>query len=458
MTTIVASGIEQFASGSSSRLEELTELALSEGKSLGCSDVSIIGESSNDSQVRFSNNTVTLVNNVQNVILEIYLAKDKKRILGATYNPSEGGVKKFMGNLLASCLLLPESEEYVPLPSGPFKYQGRGNFDAKIEDAQIADYAGEAIDSGLKAGAKRVSGSLNTSVSEFFIRTSSGSSGMDRQSMMILNVRAFAEDNASGHGLSCASYLSDFEPSKAGFTAGDSAKKALSPNSVSEGEYNIVFSPTVVANILPIAEEASAFSIESGTSILIEKLEERIGVQTLSVDSYGSYPHGLGGRIFDDEGVPTKDTAIVQSGTFRNMLHNSTTARKFGTKTTGNAGIIVPHPFTIVFGRGYVSLDDMIKETKNGLFVTNNWYTRYQNYRTGEYSTVPRDAAFRIEEGELKEPIAGFRICDSIPRQLSNIELISKERKWVKWWEVETPTLAPAMMVSNVRVTRAVGS
>jgi PmbA protein len=111
-----------------------------------------------------------------------------------------------------------------------------------------------------------------------------------------------------------------------------------------------------------------------------------------------------------------------------------------------------------VFGRGQISLDDMISETKQGLFVTNNWYTRYQNYRTGEYSTVPRDAAFKIEAGELKEPVAGFRISDSIPRQLSNIELISKERTWIKWWEVETPTLAPAMMISDVKITRAVGS
>ena len=456
--TLLASGSDTSLEDSSSRLEELTELALSEGKNLGCSDVSVIGESSNDSQVRFSNNTITLVNNVQELTLAVYLAKDKKRIVGATYNPSEPGIKKFMTNLRASCLLLPESKDYTPLPSGPFKYHESGNFDPSVENAEIVEYSGQAIDAALKSGATRVSGSLNTASSEISIRTSAGVSGKDHQSMLLLNVRAFADDNASGHGLSCTSRISDFAPAKAGFTAGDLAKKSLNPKSIPEGMYNVVFSPTVVANILPIAEEASAFSIESGTSVLVDKLEERIGVQTFSLDSYGSYPNGLGGRIFDDEGIPTKDTSIVQNGTFRNILHNSTTARKFGTKTTGNAGIIAPRPFTVEFGRGYISLDDMIEETKNGIFVTNNWYTRYQNYRTGEYSTVPRDAAFKIENGELKEPVAGFRISDSIPRQLANIELISKERKWIKWWEVETPTLAPAMMISNVRITRAVGS
>lgn len=445
-------------SASSSQLEELCELSLTEAKNLGCVEVSIIGIKSNSSQVRFSNNTITLVNNVQNLTFEIYMSKDKKRIVGATYNPNEEGIKKFLRNLFVSCQALPESENYASLPSGPFRYQGSGNFDPKVEDAEVVEYVGNTIDQALKAGARRVAGSLNTGSEEIVIRTSSGASGSDRQSALLLNVRAFSDDNASGHGIACSSYVSEFNPSSAGLKAGEFAKRSLNPKELPEGHYNVVFSPTVIANILPVAEEASAFSIESGTSILQDKLEERVGVQTLSIDDFGVYPGGIGGRVFDDEGTPTKQTSIVQNGVFRNMLHNSTTAKKFSARNSGNAGIIVPHPFTIVFERGDISMSDMIHETKTGIFVTNNWYTRYQNYRTGEYSTVPRDAAFLIEDGEIKTPIAGFRISDSIPRQLSNIELISKEREWIKWWEVNIPTLAPAMMISDVRITRAVGS
>ncbi len=440
------------------KLEELCDLALSEAKNLGCSDVSVIGIKSDDSQVRFANNSISLVNNVRNFTLEIYISKDRKRVVGATYNPSEEGIKKFLGNLLASCRALPESESYTPLPSGPFRYHGTANFDPKVQDAEIVEYVDTAIDQALKAGAKRVSGSLNAGSSEIAIRTSAGASGSDRESGLFLNVRAFSDYNASGHGLACSSYLSDFDPVVAGQKAGEFAKISQSPEQIPEGVYNVVFSPTVIANILPVAQEASAFSIESGTSILVDKFDERVAIQTVSIDDYGVYHRGIGGRIFDDEGTPTQQTSIVQGGVFRNMLHNSTTAKKFASKTTGNAGIIAPRPFTIVFEKGTMAVDDIIRETRNGIYVTNNWYTRYQNYRTGEYSTVPRDAAFLIEDEEIKAPIAGFRISDSIPRQLSNIEMISKDREWIKWWEVDTPTLAPAMMISGVRITRAVGS
>ncbi|MHB1868931.1 MAG: metallopeptidase TldD-related protein, partial [Nitrososphaerales archaeon] len=225
-----------------------------------------------------------------------------------------------------------------------------------------------------------------------------------------------------------------------------------------DGIYDVIFSSTVVANILPVAANASAFAIESGNSFLADKLDQEVAVKSLTVEDYGVFNLGLGGRIFDDEGTPTRTNKIVSNGKFVGMLHNSTTAKKFGKKTTGNAGIIGPRPTTIVFSNGDVPFDEMIRETKQGVLITNNWYTRFQNMRTGDYSTVPRDAAFRIEAGQIKEPIAGLRVSDSIPRQLSNIEAISKERDWVRWWEVNTPTLAPAMKIKGVHITRAVGS
>ena len=439
-------------------IEDASQIALSEAKRQGCDDVSVICAKSNDSQVRFANNAITLVNNVRNLTFEIYVSKQRKRIIGASYNPTRQGIERFVRNLVKSCEALPQSEDYVPLPEGPFNYSGRANFDTKVEDAPLIECVKQTIDESLHAGASRVSGSLNTESTELLILTSSGASGKDKQSQMLLNVRAFADDNASGQGLSCSSYTSEFRPEKAGQKAGADAKKALNPKQIPDGIYDVIFSSTVVANILPVASNASAFAIESGNSFLADKLDQDVAVKALTVEDYGVFNLGLGGRIFDDEGTPTQTNKIVSNGKFVRMLQNSTTAKKFGKKTTGNAGIIGPRPITIVFSNGDVPFDEMIRETKQGVLITNNWYTRFQNMRTGDYSTVPRDAAFRIEAGQVKEPIAGLRVSDSIPRQLTNIEAISKERDWIRWWEVNTPTLAPAMKIKGVHITRAVGS
>ncbi len=442
------------------RQREAAHFALEQAKKLGCDDVSVISALSNENQVRFANNSITLVNSVRDLTLDVYVAVSKKRILGSTYNPTEKGMGRFLENLVQSCRSLPESSDYVPLPKGPFSYlPDHANFDPGIEDAPLVDYAKEAVNRSLASGATRVSGSINSDVTDLYMVTSGGAFGSDRSSQILLNLRAFADDNSSGHGLSCASYLSDFQPGIAGERGGRYAKQALNSKPVSEGEYKVVFTPTVVANIMPVASSASAFAVESGNSFLTDKLGQKVGVEELNIEDRGVSDKGLGGRIFDDEGVPTRTNKIVKNGVFQTMLHNSSTAKKFGqAASTGNAGIIAPRATTIIFHPGGFGLEEMVKETGSGLLITNNWYTRYQNIRAGSYSTVPRDAAFRIEGGEIKEPVSGFRISDSVPRQLANIEMIGKAREWIKWWEVSTPTLTPPMMIRGVRVTRAVGS
>lgn len=444
--------------GLQNSIEEIAKSVMTEASGLNCNDVSIICSQSDDSQVRFANNDITLVNRVRNITIDLYISKDRKRIVGTSYNPTEEGIARFVRNLVTSCESLPASESYAPLPQGPFEYKGNGNFDPKVTDAPLVDYVKQAIDEGLRAGATRVSGSLNTETTSLHLLTSAGSSGSDKQSQLLLNVRAFADDDASGHGLSCSSYVSHFEPEAAGRRAGEYAKKALNPKQIQEGKYNVIFTPTVIANILPVASSASAFAIDSGNSFLVDKLGQDIAVNSMNIDDYGVFSSGLGGRIFDDEGTPTQTNHIVSNGRFTEILHNSTTAKKFGKRSTGSAGIISPVPRTIVFREGNQSFEEMIRETKQGILITNNWYTRYQNMRTGEYSTVPRDAAFKVEGGELKDPVAGLRVSDSIPRQLMNIESISKNREWIRWWEVSTPTLAPAIMVKDVHITKAVGS
>jgi hypothetical protein len=32
---------------------------------------------------------------------------------------------------------------------------------------------------------------------------------------------------------------------------------------------------------------------------------------------------------------------------------------------------------------------------------------------------------------------------------------MGKERKWVKWWEVETPVYTPPILIKNVNITKA---
>ncbi len=163
----------------------------------------------------------------------------------------------------------------------------------------------------------------------------------------------------------------------------------------------------------------------------------------------------FGARAFDDEGTPTKRNVIIDEGVLKTYLHNSTTAKKFGAETTGNAGLISPHPWNLIVESGKKSLEELLAEIDQGIYVTNDWYLRYQNYRKGDFSTIPRDGMFLVKNGEISTSIRELRISDNMPRILQSIQELSKSRSWIKWWEVPIPTLTPHALIEDLNFTKS---
>lgn len=441
-------------------LEDIASEVLGELVRLGAEDASVIATQSFERMVRFSNNALSVTKSIKDVAVFTYAALDKRRIMGSTSNPSQNALKEFARRLIESCKLLEPSQEYAPLPKGPFTYLTHTNYDSKIEfceEGLLEEYAKQIIDRATKLGGERTAGAITAEASNISIATTGGVMQSDRSTKILLNQRVFVGD-ASGHGLACSTHLSTFNHLSAAEEAADYAKRAVNRGPWSEGVYDVILSPTVAADLIQhVGASASAFAVESGLSFLADGLDKEIAYDLLTLVDHGVADGAVNTRIFDDEGVPTRDNVIIERGTLKTYLHNSSTAKRFNTDTTGSAGIIDPHPWNLEVYPGSHSLEELIKEVKEGFLITNNWYTRFQNLRAGDYSTLPRDATFYIKDGEVKYSVAGLRISDSLLRQLKSIPAASKERRWVYWWEVTTPTLAPYLLIKQTNVTKAVG-
>ena len=150
---------------------------------------------------------------------------------------------------------------------------------------------------------------------------------------------------------------------------------------------------------------------------------------------------------------------MIAKGVLENYLHSSYTAAKYKSHLTGSAqfeaGVagMVPAPRNLLVEAGEKTFQDLIDQAHTGLYVTNNWYTRFQNYQTGDFSTICRDGVFEIRNGKLGQPVKGLRVSDNMVRILRSIEELSKERHWIRWWEVPTPTLVPYALVKDVGIT-----
>ncbi|HVC27353.1 MAG TPA: TldD/PmbA family protein [Nitrososphaerales archaeon] len=442
--------------------EESNEFGVGVAKKLGADEAILLTAISNERMSRFANSSVTVTKSVTESGQMVYLAKGGRRIIGSSSNPEKASLERFIGLLYKSMMSLPKDPGYVPLPPRGREFRPKASHDKRLESAEglLAGYVEEAIGSAESAGARRTAGSLEAGVTSHHIAASNGAVGRDASSKILLNIRAFTDKDASGHGLSCSADVRGFHPGRAGATAGSHSKRMRDARGLS-GEarkYEVLMSPTVASNLLQLVGEfSSAFSVEAGTSYLADKLGKKVASESLDLTDLGKGDGCLAARTFDDEGQPTQTTKLIEGGVLKSYLHNLSTAKRFKTKTTGNAGLIEPGPWNLEVARGDSDYDEMVREMKHGLVLTSNWYTRFKNYRTGEFSTVPRDGTYLVESGEVRAPIKGIRISDSLERMFSSIRLLSKDREWVQWWEVDNPTLCPWVLVDGVTVTKAYG-
>jgi len=419
---------------------------------------------SRDQMVRFSNNSITVVNSWRSEVPTVYLASNGKRA-ACRIEEQDVEFESIARELVDSMKAMPRGDVDFDLPKGPFTYQEiEGVYDKRLTeiDTGLIDAAEVAINSARKEGAERASGVVISGSWEHFVRTSAGVEGSSKGTEIEITVRAFATEDATGQGISIATNLDRFHPAEAGLTAGRIAKRARGPTAGLPGRYNVVFGPAIFADLVDrAADSASAYTVDLGLSFFQETLGKRVASEKFSLYDNGRLPNGPGSVSMDDEGFPTGETNLITKGTLENYLHTSYTAAKHNARLTGSAqfegGVagMVPAPRNLIVEPGEQQFEDLLDKAGSGLYITNNWYTRFQNYQTGDFSTICRDGVFEIRDGKLGNPVKGLRVSDNMIRILQSIEALSKEREWIRWWEVPTPTLTPHVLVRDVGITTA---
>jgi PmbA protein len=440
------------------KAEDICEFVLKICKNEGASDSVITVTEIEETMIRFSNNEITVANTLKDASAYIFVVDRERKAGVGVADLSKKTLLTSARRAVASAKRAPPGDVYAPLPKGPFQYDQTALDQPKLEmgHRELVGWVESAIDAGLREGAQRMAGSLIARNSRVILRTTGDVIASARSSSIEISVRAFLSSLASGHSTAIAASERDFKPEEVGAEAGRFAKASANPMDGEPGKYEAVLGPLVFADLAcQVGRSASAFNVDMGLSFLGGKIDQKIASDKFGLADDATLKGSYGAFPFDAEGMPTRRTAIIENGTLRSYLHNSATAKKFGTESTANAGLMIPHPFNLVVEAGDKTLEDLIGSVDKGVYVTNDWYLRYQNYATGDFSVIPRDALFFIKNGQVEKSIRELRISDNMLRILSNVSALTRERKWVKWWEVEVPTLSPSVLVDNINFTKS---
>jgi PmbA protein len=424
----------------------------------GFSDVAIAIDVVDRVMVKFADTQPSVAQEWKTAVANIYLSKGRKIFTGTFQLDKIGDADKLLGEISLLVDRVSESELYAPLPQPGVRSGFYSRVDDKIVEA-MKDPSG-LVELLLEASSRQhgidfTAGKIDLWKRRRHLTTSTGAQIVEESTGVETYIRSFKEDGSGQWGFA-SRVLDKSRIEEVALKASELAYESRGRSSVEPGVYDVILSPLVFSQLMNMmAWMSTGLSVLTGMSIFIDKkIGDQVASPLLSIYDAPRDDKLPFSTVFDDEAVATFDKPILEKGLLKNILHNTKTALKFNTESTGNAGWVHPRPWNLVIGGGGFKLEELISEVKRGLLITNNWYTRLQNYAEGVFSTIGRDAIFLIESGRIVKPVERIRIADKLPRLLNNIEGLSRETYDVMWWEVRVPTRSPYALVRNVNITK----
>lgn len=419
-------------------------------------DVVVTKTDTTTTQIKFVDNKIVMIHKWDDINTDIFATKNKRIYLTSLKDTSKGSIDKIIKVIKSNIKNISKNNDYYGIAKGPFKYRKiTDTYDKRIEklDEEAVDIVNDAINNAIDMGVKRASGVFEFSTNKIRLLTSNNVDVGDKGTSLYLSIRSMVTKQATGHSVAVSRVLNKFKYKKAVEHASTIANLSIDPVKIKEGKYDIIFEPMSISNLLSVtAESLSAFNVDSGLSFFINKINKNVANENVTLTDDGILPNGMATTPFDSEGVPTRKTTTINKGILKTYLHNTSTAIKYKTKTTANAGLIAPQPTNTILKKGDYKFDELF-DVKKGIYITNVWYTRFKNYSTGDFSTIPRDGIFYIENGEIKYPIKNIRVSDNMLNILKNISAIGRKQKQVIGWDFTNPIITPSVRVNNIKIT-----
>ena len=229
----------------------------------------------------------------------------------------------------------------------------------------------------------------------------------------------------------------------------------LNYKSIETNKYLICFTPEAFLQLISaFSSMFNARSIIDGLSLMNkDSIGNQISVPNLNISDEGLHPENVGAFSFDGEGTPTQNIELVKNGKLINLLHSEATARKFGVKPTGHAGLgakVSVSPDWLVISKSDSGNDKeerlSIKNTLKEFILIDELSAIHSGVKSSQGSfSLPFDG-WIVNEGK-RTSIEAATIAGDILKVLNNIVKIESEQI------VTHQGISPHVWVENISIT-----
>ncbi len=174
----------------------------------------------------------------------------------------------------------------------------------------------------------------------------------------------------------------------------------------------------------------------AGTSfVTTDKLNKfKYGSEVLNITADATSPLGLGTFGWDDEGVPAQSTPIIRNGIFVGYISSREDANILNCKSSGAMRasgwnrIPITRMTNVNIEPGNWELEDLIADTKDGLFLQTNKSWSIDDMRENFQFGV--EFARRIKNGKLCEVIKDATYTAYTPEFWANCDAVCGKKYW----------------------------
>jgi PmbA protein len=253
------------------------------------------------------------------------------------------------------------------------------------------------------------------------------------------------DETQTGFSFQVARELGELEWADVATEAVDRAARMLGASKPASARLPVVMDPFSASSFLGVlAGPLSAESVQKGRSLFADLVGQQVGSDVFTLVDDGRLLAGPAAAPFDDEGVPTERTEIFSRGRLNGFLHNTYTAHRGATVSTGNASRAgyrsAPGvgPTNFYVEEGTSDLAGILREAEGGVLIQDvSGVHSGANPISGAFSVGA--TGLRISGGELREPLREMTIASTIPEMLRNVRMVGNDLRFMM--SVGVPTI-----------------
>lgn len=211
----------------------------------------------------------------------------------------------------------------------------------------------------------------------------------------------------SGWWWHASPFLSQLESESVGKIALERAAAQIGPENPASGKYHLVVDTNCASKLVdPLLKALGGYSLQQKNSFLLDSRGKQIFSEGLTLIDRSRQPGESGSRLFDTEGVATREAPVIEAGVVKDYFINTYISRKTGLVPTIED---VTRPFLLPFlspalGTTCTGLDreEILRRVGDGILVT-GFNGGNSNSSTGDFSYGIE--GFRFRDGKILRPV-----------------------------------------------------